>query len=428
VFINKVFSRVGSIVILFALTTTVLTVDAIAAPDSLRRANASRGRQQQAARARSQAQARQRAQAQARQRAQAQARQRAQAQAQARQRAQAQAAQRAKAQAAQRAKAQAAKRAQAQAKQRARAQAQAKQRAAPSQSRKPSRPARNAEKRARDAERLQQSLSSGAGSVRSGSRPTTRPATERGSGNRGRSDIADGLQNSDRRPGSIGAARRDGRLAEAGSRGVDWDSAGTRFSQEGTDDSGRWEEIRDEHGDLEFSVTRGEFESSSEWSAYGFQVGGGGYGYWYDEEEDLVDWVDDDRPYTPANNEFYAVDAKQPTATDPDAGVVTEPGVVSDLSVLLPGNRVSKLSSKAVLADTSGEAVYFDRGVFFRDHQIGKRFEVVAAPVGAIVPALPKGYRKVTLGGTGYSIYLEVYYRKVYRAGQIVFMVAQVGK
>ncbi|MFT5049414.1 MAG: hypothetical protein ACI8QZ_000807 [Chlamydiales bacterium] len=441
---KKILSRARAALVLLALTATIFTVVASAAPDSVRRANASRAGQQRATRGKSQAQAKQRAQAQQSQRAQAQQRQRAQAQAQARQRAQAQAAQRARTQAAQRAKAQQQERAQAQAKQRAQAQAKAKQRSASKATKRPSRPDQKSRQRDQDAQRLKQSLNSGSGSVRPGSRPATRPATaetDRMTRDRDRPHNGDHLQNGNRRPGSISGATDAALPPGSRRRDVDWDSAGDRFNQGGNEDSGRWEGIRDEHGDLDVSGGKYTSEVTGEWEVSGFKIGGGGgggygsgYGY-YDEEEEPMDWVDDNRPYTPANNEFYAADSKEPTTIepmiDPRTGEVigqgTEPVPVTDTPALLPGSRITKLSSRAVLADTSGEALYFDRGMFFRDHQVGKRYEAVAPPLGAIVPRLPKGYRKVTLAGTEYSIYQNVYYKTVYKAGQVVYMVDQVG-
>ena len=72
------------------------------------------------------------------------------------------------------------------------------------------------------------------------------------------------------------------------------------------------------------------------------------------------------------------------------------------LKVLPPGHRPIHF----------GPSFYFfTNGIFYR--QIIDGYEVVAAPVGAIVPLLPAAAVLITIGAISYYTYADVYYKKV---------------
>jgi len=74
-----------------------------------------------------------------------------------------------------------------------------------------------------------------------------------------------------------------------------------------------------------------------------------------------------------------------------------------------PGYRVKRLNNHAAFHFMLGGLTYhFLNGIFYRPYNQG--YQVVAAPVGAIVYSLPHGHVSVVIGGRNYYMYNNIYY------------------
>lgn len=92
------------------------------------------------------------------------------------------------------------------------------------------------------------------------------------------------------------------------------------------------------------------------------------------------------------------------------------------------GTKLTELSPGAVQVEAGAEYLFYDRGAFYRYDERAGRYDEATPPAGTAVPARPEEARRVRLAGTEYYEYEGVYYRAVYREGEIVWVVADVAR
>jgi hypothetical protein len=90
------------------------------------------------------------------------------------------------------------------------------------------------------------------------------------------------------------------------------------------------------------------------------------------------------------------------------------------------GAVISELPEGAEPTQASSETYYYYAGDFYKDHDNGK-YIVVAAPFGAEVSALPEGYEERNVGKGGeedyYYVYNGVWYEAVSDGDDVLFVV-----
>lgn len=86
--------------------------------------------------------------------------------------------------------------------------------------------------------------------------------------------------------------------------------------------------------------------------------------------------------------------------------------VASSRHAFRPGTVVAKLLAKHRSIHVRGSHYFFANGIFYKKRSSG--FIMVTVPFGAIITALPVGYKTVIVNGSKeYFVYRGVYYRKI---------------
>jgi len=93
-------------------------------------------------------------------------------------------------------------------------------------------------------------------------------------------------------------------------------------------------------------------------------------------------------------------------------------GVVGGIAI---GTLLSKPPAQATTVTVTNTSYYYDSGSFYTKamHEGQVVYQVVDAPVGAVVPTLPAGCTSVNKGGTAYSQCGTTYYQKVSSGYQV---------
>lgn len=86
---------------------------------------------------------------------------------------------------------------------------------------------------------------------------------------------------------------------------------------------------------------------------------------------------------------------------------------------------MTRLPAGYVWVEEGPRRYAFHDGRFFEWVPQEKHFVPVAAPVGAAVPAPPRGSRVTSIRGVSYHVYRGVHYKATRRKGRVVYVVAK---
>ena len=76
------------------------------------------------------------------------------------------------------------------------------------------------------------------------------------------------------------------------------------------------------------------------------------------------------------------------------------------------------------------ENLGYSNGAYYEQQPPAKEggdptYKVVAPPIGATVPTLPKDAKKSTIGGTDYYVYAGTYYQVFHSGSKVIYMVVK---
>jgi len=69
---------------------------------------------------------------------------------------------------------------------------------------------------------------------------------------------------------------------------------------------------------------------------------------------------------------------------------------------------------------------YYFNGTFYQNAPQGGGYQVVPAPIGAVVNSVPAGATQTTINGSDYFVYAGTYYNPYFNGTQTVYVVSQV--
>ena len=93
-----------------------------------------------------------------------------------------------------------------------------------------------------------------------------------------------------------------------------------------------------------------------------------------------------------------------------------------------PGAKVTTLPSSAVTLQANGRSYEYLNGVFYREGRTSSgeiSYQVVEAPLGATVQALPQGVKPNKVKGAAYYNYGSTWFRAYYSGSTTVYMVVK---
>jgi hypothetical protein len=90
------------------------------------------------------------------------------------------------------------------------------------------------------------------------------------------------------------------------------------------------------------------------------------------------------------------------------------------------GASVTALPEGFITTYVEADEYYYYLGTFYQVDSTTGHYVVINAPAGAIVPYLPEDYEQVIVDGENYYLFANTYYRPYYDEGEVVFVVVDV--